>query len=182
MHIHFQHLDNHFILRLLNKDDSDVLLLYFNNLSEQTKKRYAPHPFDKVSVEQICQNLSFDNIIRYVVEDANHQIIAYFLFKKEIFDYEFVRIAEKRNNLPRNSSFDFAPSIADAHQGAGLGKEIFRLCINELKILGCTHLVLWGGVQKSNEKAVKYYQKLGFQIVNEFEYQGLNYDMIMNLD
>jgi L-amino acid N-acyltransferase YncA len=181
MHIHFQHLDNHFILRLLKQDDSEALFLYFNELSEQTKAKYAPHSFDKTTVEQICQNYSKDIVIRFVVEDSNKQIIAYFLFKKGIFDYEFIRISEKGIQLPRNSSFDFAPSIADAHQGAGLGKEIFRLCINEIKILGCTHLVLWGGVQKGNEKAVKYYQKLGFQIVNEFEHNGQNYDMTMIL-
>ncbi|GAB4338833.1 MAG: hypothetical protein OHK0038_17730 [Flammeovirgaceae bacterium] len=181
MNIYFQHQQETFILRFLNENDSELLYSYFQNLSEQTKKRYAPHSFEKSVVEQICKNISTDNILRFIVENSEKHIIAYFLFKKGIFDYEHKRIWEKGFDLPLETSLDFAPSIADKYQGSGLGKEIFRLCLDQLKSLKCSHLVLWGGVQKSNEKAVKYYQKLGFQVVNEFEHQGQNYDMILFL-
>ena len=39
---------------------------------------------------------------------------------------------------------------------------------------------LWGGVQCNNEKAVNFYLKHGFRILGQFEYNGWNYDMVLD--
>ena len=49
--------------------------------------------------------------------------------------------------------------------------------------LGRTRMVLWGGTQATNDRAIHFYQKHGFRTVGEFqEPPGFNnYDMIMDL-
>lgn len=45
---------------------------------------------------------------------------------------------------------------------------------------GTKRIILWGGVQAGNEKAVSYYLKHGFRTVGQFEHNGNNYDMILD--
>ena len=39
-------------------------------------------------------------------------------------------------------------------------------------------IILWGGVQMDNERAINYYKKIGFETIGQFTYNGENYDMI----
>jgi diamine N-acetyltransferase len=44
------------------------------------------------------------------------------------------------------------------------------------------HIVLWGGVQAANEKALNFYKKQGYQQMGDFWLNGLqNLDMIKTL-
>lgn len=40
--------------RIINKDDLPFLIKYFDGLSETTRSYYAPHPFDKSTLQAIC--------------------------------------------------------------------------------------------------------------------------------
>jgi diamine N-acetyltransferase len=45
--------------------------------------------------------------------------------------------------------------------------------------MGIRHSILWGGVQATNEKAVKYYKKIGYQYQASFwNEEKDNYDMV----
>jgi diamine N-acetyltransferase len=44
--------------------------------------------------------------------------------------------------------------------------------------LGIRHLVLWGGVQAGNERAIRFYEKIGYRPMGRFFYEGReNFDM-----
>ena len=53
--------------------------------------------------------------------------------------------------------------------------------LNEMKNRNVKQLILWGGVQIDNIKAVRFYQKNGFRSLGHFQYNGLNEDMMLPL-
>lgn len=76
----------------------------------------------------------------------------------------------------------FAPSVADAWQSTGLGSLMYNAIESELKEKGISKIVLWGGVQADNLKAVNYYKKLKYQFIDAFWHDGKNnYDMVKDL-
>jgi ribosomal protein S18 acetylase RimI-like enzyme len=54
--------------------------------------------------------------------------------------------------------------------------------IKAAKELGAKSLVLMGGTQATNKRAIAFYEKFGFKHVCDFETKVLNYDMQMLLD
>jgi diamine N-acetyltransferase len=51
-----------------------------------------------------------------------------------------------------------------------------------MKAESARRILLWGGVQAGNEQALRFYHRHGFRILGEFEYHGMNYDMVLELD
>jgi ribosomal protein S18 acetylase RimI-like enzyme len=84
-------------------------------------------------------------------------------------------------NPDSNTDCTFAPSVADEWQGIGIGNALFQFILTEIKELGIKRIILWGGVQADNDRAKNYYNKNGFKTLGQFEYNGLNYDMILNI-
>jgi ribosomal protein S18 acetylase RimI-like enzyme len=76
---------------------------------------------------------------------------------------------------------NYAPSVADAWQGKGLGKLLLQQTMKLAKSAGMQALVLWGGVQCDNEQAIHYYRKNGFIELGSFMHQGCNLDMCLPL-
>jgi len=72
--------------------------------------------------------------------------------------------------------------VADAWQGYGLANHLLKFILADIKSPGFKRIILWGGVQCSNEPALKFYIKHGFKTLGSFEYNGLNNDMILVLD
>ena len=55
-----------------------------------------------------------------------------------------------------------APSVSDEYQSKGLGNRLLEVMISKLKEMHRKHLILWGGVQADNSKALAFYEKNGF--------------------
>jgi len=71
--------------------------------------------------------------------------------------------------------------VADDWQGKGIGQQLLQHVLREMKTLGRRRAILWGGVQSDNQRAVNLYLRNGFRTLGEFEYHGLNSDMILDL-
>ncbi|MEI6088454.1 MAG: GNAT family N-acetyltransferase, partial [Bacteroidota bacterium] len=84
-------------------------------------------------------------------------------------------------NLDSNSDCTFAPSVDDRWQKLGIGKKMFEFILSDLKTRKIKRVILWGGVQATNENAIHYYLKNEFRILGEFEYNGNNYDMAFDI-
>lgn len=169
-------------VRLLQKDDEGLLFNYFNQLSAESKSRFGPHLFDRETVVYIV-NESTNDISRYIALNEQQEIIAYMLIKKGMNEGEKYRLTQ--NNIAFDESLfcTFAPSVADAWQSSGLGSAMFGIIENDIRNnTDYRFIILWGGVQAGNEKAVRFYEKQGFQHIGSFWYDGRdNYDMIKNL-
>ena len=169
-------------IRLLQNDEEERLFNYFSELSAETKSRFGPHLFDRETVRYIVNEQASD-IYRYVALDGQQEIVAYMLIKNGMLEGEQYRL--KQNNVAFEEALfcTFAPSIADAWQSSGLGSAMYQVIEHDIRDnMPYRFIILWGGVQAKNAKAIGFYQKQGFQQIGSFWYDGKdNHDMIKNL-
>jgi GNAT superfamily N-acetyltransferase len=165
----------------LRDNDALALFNYFNEFSAETRRRFGPHPFDWDTTERLCLRPPA-NEWRFIGEEiTGKNIIAYAIIKKGYLLHDTNRLSNYGLSLSDQSDCTFAPSVADAWQGSGAGSRLFEYILPRLMEMKFKRIILWGGVQATNERAVKYYQKLGFKMLGEFDYNGKNYDMALEI-
>lgn len=168
------------IFSKIEKQDLSELGQYLCKLSERTRSYFGPHGFNKEAIDDFYR----DNLnTGYIVRDPenNNRIIAYAITRKGFLSHDEPRLSAYAIQPDPNTDATFAPSVADDCQGRGLGKQLFAYILSDLSGTGIARLILWGGVQARNERAVRYYQGLGFRTLGYFEYQGWNTDMVYDL-
>ena len=170
------------IIRLLEPTDATKLTAYFNGLSEQTKQYFAPHSFIEETVRHICKTLNPNEIVRLVAVSADGQkIIAYLLLLAGATPSDMARYQSLGITLTTEIDYSIAPSITDAYQSRGLGNHLMKKALAIARAMQKQRIILWGGVQDRNRRAMQYYQKYGFVQVGQFENEVLNYDMYLSL-
>ncbi len=157
--------------------DIDQLERYLLKLSQTTRGYFGPHAFNNEALRAFFLDKSNQGFIAI----ENGKIIAYAIVKKGILDHERQRLAAYGLLLNTEKDATFAPSVADDWQGKGIGRQMFTYIVEVLSATPINRIVLWGGVQTANERAIKFYQNLGFQTLGHFEYHGWNADMIFHL-
>jgi diamine N-acetyltransferase len=168
------------LLRKFIMDDAARLAAYFSNLSVASKSRYGPHPFDKQSITDIYSGPG--SYIGYIAtEQGSDVFIAYSVIKPGYLEQDHDRLRSYGLTLHTDTDAAFAPSVADAWQSCGVGSSMLRFIFADLGHKGIRRVFLWGGVQAANDKAVNYYLKHGFKTIGQFDHNGNNYDMILEL-
>jgi ribosomal protein S18 acetylase RimI-like enzyme len=172
--------NNQVLLSKLTVDDFDQLVNYLHGLSAETKNRFGPHPFDLLSIKYFYE--PHNQNTGYIARDNETQaIIAYSIVKSGYLEHDSYRLQSYGLHLSHETDCTFAPSVADAWQSQRIGNSLFLFILKNLQSSGIKRIILWGGVQSNNEKAVQFYKKHGFRILGGFEYNGPNYDMIMDI-
>ncbi len=164
-------------LRPLNSSDENRLFDFFHHLSPLTKSRYGPHPFDWETILALCRG-EYKDYKCFVMLDDKNVIVAYSVIKKGYLDFEVPRLSKYNISLNFEHDYTLAPSVADAHQSKGVGSMMLKAIFKELSKAQAQKVILWGGVQESNEPAVRFYLKHGFKKLGCFEKQGKNLDMV----
>ncbi len=165
-------------IKRLQQQDFVSLYHYLQHLSPETKGRFGPHPFDKDSIS-VFYKASASHIGYIAIESSSNQIIAYAIIKLGFLEHDAERLRSYGLLLNQQTDCTFAPSIADEWQGQGLGNELLGFIITDLQQhTKINRIILWGGVQADNIKAVKFYKKNGFETIGTFEYNGSNFDMV----
>lgn len=166
-------------LRRLHSNDHDHLFDYLQGLSEITKSRFGPHGFDKQSILGFYQQPG--EHWGYIAEDIQTKnIIAYFIIKPGYLQHDRFRLQSYGLMLDHQTDCTYAPSVADLWQSCGVGNALFNYILSDLKAKGFKRVLLWGGVQSNNEKAINFYLKNGFRKLGQFENNGLNDDMMLD--
>lgn len=167
-------------------DDAGIVGDYFIGLSDETKRRYGPHRFDRETAEMLCKTTDPVQTLRMIATigaGSAEQVIGYIILMMGIREDDAKHY--EKLGIPLNADTDctLAPSVADAHQSRGLGSILMKHLIGVATRLGRKRMVLWGGTQATNYRAVHFYEKLGFRTVGYFEEPpGFNnHDMIMDL-
>ena len=168
------------IIRRLQQDDLESLSHYLENLSEDSKKRFGPHPFDLPSIIDFYKDPKLHQAYMAQTTDTN-EMLAYAIVKFGILEADSHRYRSYGINLDPQTDCEFAPSVSDDWQSAGIGNGLFHFIIKELKKTAIKRIVLWGGVQADNKKAVNYYKKHGFQLLGQFSHHGENFDMVLEV-
>ncbi len=168
------------IFRILTSEDLDSLHSYLTGLSEATRHRFGPHPFDNETIRSLfCDSGSYIGYI--AVDEENGRIIAYSVIKTGILEHDRFRLEGYGLALDPVTDATYAPSVADDWQGRGIGPQLYEYMVDDLIARGIRRIILWGGVQCGNDRAVSFYRRLGFNILGEFEYYGMNFDMVRTL-
>ena len=169
-------------IRLLEKDDNDLLLAYLQALSAESRSRFGPHPFDAATVNDICHHLPGDTSRYIAIDTASGKIAAYMLVKNGMMEWDRLRYANRQQYFDEAVMVTYAPSVADEWQSSGLGSALHAIIEAALKNKGMATIVLWGGVQATNKKALGFYTKFGYRIMGAFRQDDKdNYDMLKTL-
>lgn len=159
---------------------ADRLLGYLVNLSVESKSRFEPHPFTPEGINKVFGSLG--EVRGYIASEAGtDQIIAYSLIMSGYLEADGNRYYGYGFQLPGSGVCTYAPSVADQWQGSGLGSSMFEFILNDIHQAGFSTMILWGGVQASNSRALVFYQHRGFRVAGEFEHHGPNLDMYLPL-
>jgi ribosomal protein S18 acetylase RimI-like enzyme len=167
-------------LKRLQPIDFDKLAYYLQNLQPETTRRFGPHGFDRQTIGGLFENTESHR--GYIALDLEtDEVVAYSIIKTGFLEHDGPRLSSYGLTLDAATDCTFAPSVADAWQSMGVGNSLFLFVLADLQTLGIKRIILWGGVQCSNTKAVNYYLKNGFKTLGQFEYNGANYDMVLDL-
>lgn len=166
--------------RILLVADFENLATYLQNFSTETKSRFGPHLFDLESVKNFYSDEN-QNIGIIGINKLNSKIVAYSILKKGFINEDSKRYLNYNLPLHENLDCTYAPSVADDWQSQGVGDCMFIYILKILKATDYKRIVLWGGVQFTNQKAINYYQKNGFEVYGQFNNGIENLDMMKNL-
>lgn len=166
-------------LRQFCGNDIEPLLQYLHQLSPATAKRFQPHPFYKAELVNFYRHHEHEAWV--AIDPSSEKIVAYTVMKKGYLHHDYPRLQQYGINISYDDCYTIAPSVTDEWQSEGVGQLLFNYVLNEIKNRNVKQLILWGGVQIDNIKAVRFYQKNGFRSLGHFQYNGLNEDMMLPL-
>lgn len=178
------HLNNgeEFTFRPLLSSDSKSFGNFLEGLSADTRNRYAPHPLTFEEAKKICLTLKDSEVLRLIAINKKGVIVGYFILSFTFREEELNRYHNYGLPIILGKDVRIAPVIADVYQNKGIGSIMMKETINVSRKLGLRYLVLWGGTQATNERAIHFYNKFGFINVGKFEKNNKNnYDMYLEL-
>ena len=171
--VRFQHPgEGELVLRPLVASDADAFGRYLEDLGAESRRRFGPHPHTMDEARRRCEALPTDSAIRYLVfrdQEGPAKVLGYFIIYPAVRPSEVKRYEGYGIALSSDTDCTFAPSIADACQGKGVGSAVMRILIEAIRELGFRRVVLSGGAQATNDQAIGYYSKFGFRKVGSFE-------------
>jgi RimJ/RimL family protein N-acetyltransferase len=172
------------VMRPLQHDDVDLLAAFLAGLSPQTR-RFSTFPsYDKTMAQALCDAINRYDKLRFVVEAlAPGQIVGLLEFSFDIPNGDRQRYAQHGIELDATVDCRWGPTLADDYQNVGLGSKLFAFVANVARRFGKKRIILWGGVLADNRRAIRFYEKQGFQPVGIFRdhEDELLFDMILNL-
>ena len=106
-------------LRPLVAEDAPILGSYFCGLSEDTRRRYAPHAFDQETASALCANVDYADTIRMLAtlppsadsQGGQEQVIAYFILQLSVKDGDRDRYKKLDIALDSQTDCVLAPSV-----------------------------------------------------------------------
>lgn len=164
--------------KICQSDDLETVSHFLNVLPNTIKEKFAPHDFDRLSLHKLLiDNSKYHAFLAY----EQHKLIAYQVVKTGWLDYEWPRLSSYPIKWSYFQTATFAPVIDPAYQNKGISKALFSYLKKHLKKWGIQAVVLWGGVQSSNQAALHFYKNLEFSELGHFEYHGDNIDMMLKI-
>jgi GNAT superfamily N-acetyltransferase len=168
------------VLRPLCRTDAAGLADYFDSLSSESKRRFQPHPLTAPHAAAICSNACM-GVLRMVVAGSG-SIVGYFILDPDPGIHETERYRRQGIDLQAGLDHRFAPSVADAHQNRGIASAAMPHLVRLARERGARSLVLMGGTQATNARAIAFYEKVGFRRYGGYWTEVFNHDMRLAFD
>ena len=175
-----------FQIRPLLATDTERLGLFFDALTDASRRVYGPHPLNSEHAKVLCDQIDYGMSLRFValgpLPTAAQQIVGYMILDLGTRESDAGRYAQVGRPLDGSITATFAPVIADAWQEHGLGSAMIPVITEAARQVGRRQIVLMGGVRDDNPRARHFYEKFGFERVGGFVAGGVdNHDMILQL-
>jgi hypothetical protein len=152
--------------RPLLPDDDVRLAEFLENLSEQTRQFSTRDSYDLDEARRLCFAINRYDKLRLIALINNEIIIALFEFSLSIVEDDYKRFRDNYNiELNEKTDARFGPCISDQYQNRHLGCWLFEKTKIIAQKMGKKRLILWGGVFRHNERAIRFYEKIAFQIL-----------------
>ncbi len=156
--------------RPLRPDDRTRLFEYFQGLSAETRYLYHPHPFTEEYAERLCAQNGAEQTVRMIAlreHEASSPALAYVILDFGLSAEDMQRYRGYDVQLERPIC-RIGPSVSDACRGRGLGTVLMEALGRIALRFGCTRIILLGGVFTINERAIGFYQKVGFRKMGRY--------------
>ncbi|MFF3505046.1 GNAT family N-acetyltransferase [Streptomyces sp. NPDC003247] len=171
------------VLRPLTHDDADDLAAFLTGLSAESRRLSTFDGYDLKAARELCDAIARHDKLRLVLDEVpTGRIVGLLELSLDLHPSD---VARYRTAGIRLAATDcrFGPTLADDHQGKGVGTRVFPLVADVARCFGKKRIILWGGVLADNPRAVRYYEKQGFRTVGSFTGAdgARSLDMILDL-
>ena len=168
------------MVRLLTAEDFPMVLSYLQAFDAQTARFFAPHPSDLRSIQAFYE----DPLHRgwCAVDEASGSLTGYAILRLDITMHDRERMAGYGFRLDSRIDASFAPSVAMVARGTGLADALWLRVLQDAMDHGRRRIFLWGGVKMENQRAMRFYERLGFIRIGDFHHEGENIDMVYLVD
>lgn len=174
--------DPHAILRPLEARDKEALGEFLSALSPATQDLYdVSEP--RVHATEMCDAIDRFDKLRFVLEEDRGPIQGLCELSFGLPEGDRDRFSSHGVELRPGVDVRFGACLADSIQGRGVGSRLWPRIEEVARRFGCARILLWGGVYASNDRAYRFYQRVGFAEVGRFARSDARecIDMIANL-
>ncbi|MFE9404895.1 GNAT family N-acetyltransferase [Streptomyces sp. NPDC006530] len=171
------------ILRPLTHADTGQLAGFLGALSSESRRFITFGGYDLATARELCDAIARYDKLRLVLEDVpSGRIVGLLEFSLALTPADIARYQDAGVRLTETTDCRFGLTLADDYQGRGVGTLAFPLVTEVARLLGRTRIILWGGVRADNPRAIRYYEKNGFQPVGFFTEADGSRSLDMMLD
>lgn len=170
--------------RPLTHADAEPLAAFLAGLSRESRRFSTHSGHDLDAAVELCDAIARYDKLRLVLEEVpSGRIVGLLEISLDLHPSDIDRYRRSGIQLTPTDC-RFGPTLADDHQGKGVGTQVFPLVADVARRFGRQRIILWGGVLTGNPRAVRYYEKNGFRPVGAFTGAdgARSLDMILDLD
>ncbi len=161
--------DGPLLIRPLMTDDGDLLAMFLGGLSPETRRFSTFSSYDRAMALELCDAIVRYDKLRFVIETPSGEIAGMLEFSFAITENDQARYTRYGFSLDPETDCRFGPTLADEYQNRGIGTLALPFMKDVAGEFGRSRIILWGGVLADNVRAIRYYQKNGFQRVGGFQ-------------
>lgn len=172
---------NRLVVRALRAGDAAEFGRFLEGLGAVTRSFFGPHPLNAVEAARLCAAQPETQARRIVATAPGGRIVGYFILELGWREEDAARYRARRQEVDIARPATLAPVIADDWQDRGVAGAAFPAVVQMARAAGCDRLVLMGGTQKRNARAVRFYLREGFQPHAEFEHPPGIWNIDMSL-
>ncbi|MFE5581583.1 GNAT family N-acetyltransferase [Kitasatospora sp. NPDC056531] len=156
------------VFRPLTHTDAHHLAAFLEGLSAESRRLSTFNGYDLAAARELCDAIARYDKLRLVLDEVpSGRIVGLLEFSLDLHSADIARYRRAGIRLAATDC-RFGPTLADDYQGKGVGTQVFPLIADVARRFGKKRIILLGGVLADNSRAIRYYEKQGFQTVGSF--------------
>lgn len=171
------------VVRPLTRADAGHLARFPQALSRASRRFSTFDGYDLATARELCGAIARHDKLRLVIEEVpSGRIVGLIEFSLDLTPAD-IALPASGHPPQRGDRLPVRPHAGRRPPGPGPGDARAPVGHGDRRLLARTRTILWGGVRADNPRAIRYYEKNGFQRVGRFtEADGtLSPDMMLAL-